>query len=142
MIGKGSLYFCDNPDCASNLSFGPRWRRVCRSKKRFYGKEQHNCGYGIVADPACSWGYITKAAADQHGLVLVNRSSDAGRQLQEQFGWKDTDFLFVPEGTIVKPIKVKKRKAEHVPFEELDEEAQDTFRKQVLSCPLSMLQVP
>lgn len=123
----GSFFFCSDDDCGDNLGFKPGVRKACRNKRKFYTSARHKCR-------ATDIGVITKDLADEHNIELVSKGSAEGKRLQQQTGWKYTDFLIVPEDSGVRPTKVNKRKVEQTPGADLDEDAQEALKKQVMPC--------
>ncbi len=137
MNQKGSLLFCAFNGCPQELDFKTGG---CHSKGKFYGALKHNCG---TPNGEVSCGYVSKDLAIEHKFRIVDKDSLEGKKLQKETGWSRTDFVWVPEDTMIRPIRSDvgtKRGREHVSGINTDQETEQMSKKQVLPCLASFCQ--
>lgn len=129
MNQKGSLLFCAFNGCPQELDFKTGG---CHSKGKFNGALKHNCG---TPNGEVSCGYVSKDLAIEHKFRIVDKDSLEGKKLQKETGWSRTDFVWVPEDTMIRPIRSDvgtKRGREHVSGINTDQETEQMSKKQAI----------
>lgn len=126
---ESPLYFCTYQRCREQLDFKTgAWRKYCRSDGKFYGSKPHDCG---VPEDCITLSFIPKAEAVAAGFNFVERTTPEGQELAKQTGWNNTDFVFVPPGSELKPrLRPARKGRKH--WLDAEHSSQPPLKRQVL----------